>query len=91
MMRYKVLVIYDITDDKRRSKVNKVLETFGVRIQRSAFECYIDAYDYEKLVRKMENLHCDDDVMKIYRFTDAITEVSFGVFYEPPTEEFEII
>lgn len=90
-MKYKVLVIYDITNTKRRNKVNKTLSSFGVRIQRSAFECYIDAYDYKKLLQKIKHLYNPEDVIKIYKFTDQVCEVSLGVFAEPPMEEFDII
>ena len=35
-------VAYDITDDKRRNKVAKILKDFGTRIQYSVFECDTD-------------------------------------------------
>ena len=31
-----VLIIYDIIDNKRRSKMVKLLESYGVRVQKSA-------------------------------------------------------
>ena len=34
--RYIVLVIYDIVENKRRSKMVKCLERYGVRVQKSA-------------------------------------------------------
>ena len=36
-----VLVIYDITDDKRRTKMVRCLERYGVRVQKSAFEAFL--------------------------------------------------
>ena len=35
-------VAYDITDDKRRNRVAKILKDFGTRIQYSVFECNTD-------------------------------------------------
>ena len=35
--RYIVLVIYDIVDNKRRNRMVKCLERYGVRVQKSAF------------------------------------------------------
>ena len=35
-------VAYDITDDKRRNRVAKILKDFGTRIQYSVFECDTD-------------------------------------------------
>ena len=37
-----VLVIYDITDDKKRLKIAKILKSYGYRIQKSAFECNVN-------------------------------------------------
>lgn len=39
-MRY--LVCYDITEERRRSKVAKFLSFYGRRIQKSVFTCDID-------------------------------------------------
>lgn len=36
-----VLVIYDIPDDKRRAKLSNLLEGYGRRVQKSAFECFL--------------------------------------------------
>lgn len=44
-----VVVAYDISDDKRRSHVVKILEKVGVRINYSVFECLLTDMQYEKL------------------------------------------
>lgn len=89
---YNVLIIFDITDDKRRRRVNKVLEGFGVRIQKSAFECQIDIYQFERLVEKIERIiNCEEDVLRIYRFTDLTKTVTFGQYNEVENNEFKII
>lgn len=36
-----VLIIYDIVDNKRRTKLAKYLQGFGFRVQKSAFEAVI--------------------------------------------------
>lgn len=33
---YKALIIYDIIDDKKRNRMAKFLESYGVRVQKSA-------------------------------------------------------
>jgi len=38
--RYIVLLIYDIVDNKRRSRMVKCVERYGVRVQKSAFEVF---------------------------------------------------
>lgn len=51
-MKY-FLVIYDISNDKRRNKISKVLEGYGKRVQYSAFECFLNSTKYNKLLRDL--------------------------------------
>ena len=46
-----VVVAYDISDDRRRSRVVKLLEKVGVRVNYSVFECMLTDSQYEKLRR----------------------------------------
>ena len=39
--RVYVVIAYDIADDKRRSRLFKLLSSFGARYQYSVFECYL--------------------------------------------------
>lgn len=45
------LVIYDIVSNKRRLKLAKLLEGYGVRVQRSCFELALEKLDFDCLVR----------------------------------------
>lgn len=44
-----IVVAYDISDDRRRNHVVKILEKAGVRINYSVFECMLTDAQYEKL------------------------------------------
>ena len=44
-----IVVAYDISDDRRRSRVAKILEKIGVRINFSVFECLLTDSQYERL------------------------------------------
>lgn len=62
-----VVVVYDITDNKRRTRLFKALKNFGTAIQYSAFECIIEEKDFAELqdvIRKV--IHCDDDRVRVY-------------------------
>jgi CRISPR-associated protein Cas2 len=62
------LVIYDITDNKRRYKVFKALKGYGVPVQKSAFECRLDNTRSDKMVRRL--LHIIDpnnDLLRVYK------------------------
>ncbi|MGB3512406.1 MAG: CRISPR-associated endonuclease Cas2 [Microcoleaceae cyanobacterium] len=36
-----MIVVYDIPDDKRRTKLSNFLEDYGRRVEFSVFECFI--------------------------------------------------
>jgi CRISPR-associated protein Cas2 len=50
------LVCYDIVKDNRRTKVAKLLEAYGLRIQKSVFEVIVDEQQYAKLEKKLSKL-----------------------------------
>jgi CRISPR-associated endonuclease Cas2 len=56
-----VLVIYDISDTRKRNKLIKVLKGYGQRIQKSAFEAIIKRAKLKKLLERIERLMADDD------------------------------
>ncbi|NET73704.1 MAG: CRISPR-associated endonuclease Cas2 [Sphaerospermopsis sp. SIO1G2] len=45
----RVIVSYDITNDKRRRKVCKTLEGYGYRVQYSVFECDLNRKQIKEL------------------------------------------
>lgn len=63
------LITYDISVDKRRTKLAKLLEGFGQRVQESVFECDLTEREYKALDRRMKRvLKLDDgDNVRIYR------------------------
>ena len=50
MNRQFVLVAYDISDDKRRTRLHNTLLNYGTPVQYSVFECLLDQ-DGEKQMR----------------------------------------
>lgn len=50
------LVCYDIVSDTRRSKVSKLLESYGLRVQKSVFECVLDEKQYESISKLLMRL-----------------------------------
>ena len=49
-----VVVSYDIKDNKRRTKVHKILKNYGQWMQYSVFECRIDNSAYLRLHAQLE-------------------------------------
>ena len=44
-----VLIIYDIVENRKRVKLAKLLQGYGFRIQKSAFEAVVTKKKYKKL------------------------------------------
>ena len=65
-----VLIIYDIVNNKRRNSFAKMLNGYGFRVQKSAFEAMIPANLYRKLLLEIPK-HIDkaEDSVRVYRIT----------------------
>ena len=61
------LVIYDIADNKKRTKVAKLFEGYGMRVQLSAFEFSLTKIQYKKLQQKLFKIINDEDNIRIYQ------------------------
>lgn len=55
------LVVYDITDDKQRKKLTKMLQTYGLsRVQYSAFRGELNAHDRNVLAKRASQFVKDE-------------------------------
>lgn len=54
--QHRYLVAYDIVDDRRRTKIAKVLESYGDRIQYSVFVVDIKPARYVRLVDQLRTI-----------------------------------
>ena len=78
--RYIVLVIYDIVDNKRRNRMVKCVERYGIRVQKSAFEAFLSKKKYERLVEETSRLVVlETDCLGIFFFGDHTSVRSWGV------------
>jgi len=77
----KYVVIYDISDDKERLRVSKILEGFGFRVQESAFECLLSRLSRERMVAAIEGLALATGFVNIYRINDHAKTITIG---QPP-------
>lgn len=78
--RYIVLVIYDIVENKRRSKMVKCLERYGVRVQKSAFEAFLSKRKYERLMEETSALiEPAEDSLRIYLLANHTSVRSWGI------------
>nr|WP_286396874.1 CRISPR-associated endonuclease Cas2 [Pseudanabaena mucicola] len=81
------VVIYDVSDDKRRKRVFNLLEGYGRRVQFSAFECLLNDRKFEELrVRLAKVVKMSDDSVRFY----PISRHTLGqvvIWGEPPLSQ----
>ncbi len=63
----KYVISYDISSDRLRNKIAKELETYGIRVQYSVFECELSEKQYRDIYKKLvELLEKEDANILIY-------------------------
>ncbi len=65
------LVSYDITDARRLKRVAKLLNRYGLRVQKSVYECDIDERRYQELRVKLKKLLGERDGVLCYRMMQS--------------------
>jgi CRISPR-associated protein Cas2 len=75
------LVVYDIEDDRVRSRIATILEGYGRRLQESVFECRLELRELEEMtVRlKRELQQPENGEIRIYRICSNCMDASFGI------------
>lgn len=49
-------VCYDVSDDRQRAALARVLEGYGNRVQGSVFECHLSSRERDHLVRDLRSV-----------------------------------
>jgi CRISPR-associated protein Cas2 len=61
------VVVYDISDDKRRKKIADLLEGYGKRVQYSVFECLLTQVKYDELRSRLKKrVKLPEDSVRFY-------------------------
>lgn len=77
-MNMLVIVSYDVSTEtaagrKRLRRVARVCESTGQRVQKSVFECRVDAAQFEELERRLlAEIKLDEDCLRFYRLTEPV-------------------
>jgi CRISPR-associated protein Cas2 len=83
-----ILITYDISNDKRRNKIDKLLSSYGVRVNFSVFELDIKPHILKELEFTLSKLMHKDDSVRLYKFTKATVQDSIELG-ETRTNPFE--
>jgi CRISPR-associated protein Cas2 len=80
-----VVIVYDIPNDKRRTKLSNFLEGYGRRVQWSAFECFITIEEMRKLYQKVQKLvKPSEDNVRFYWLSEETTSLTLTIGSEKP-------
>lgn len=88
-----VLIIYDITDNRKRIKFAKFLQGYGFRVQKSAFEAVITKKKYGELLKAIPSFIAEkeNDSIKVYKIIGKGQVTSFGKTDENTVEDVIVI
>ena len=75
----KILLTYDISLSKSRTKVATLLEGYGYRVNFSVFELDIKKYKLEVLIQSIQELCDKNDSIRVYVFNADTIEKSYDL------------
>lgn len=83
------LVIYDIRSPGRLRRTAKLMERYGVRVQKSVFETICDSTDIEKMRNEAKNILEDVDSLIIINLCPKCwrTRRQIGITTEGPNDD----
>ncbi len=61
------LICYDVVNNRRRNQIAKFLEGYGLRVQKSVFECMLSDAQYEFMKQHLQKLlNRKEDQLRFY-------------------------
>jgi len=67
-----IVVAYDISNDRRRTRLHKKLKSFGKPVQYSVFECILDSKGLERMQQIIRNvIDKQQDLVRYYFLCEA--------------------
>ncbi len=86
------VIAYDISDDRRRTKIHKLLSGFGSWTQFSLFECFLSKKELIQLKSKLAiHLNEAQDSVRFYPLCANCLDKVETVGGQPPKEDFTFI
>ncbi|QEP41836.1 CRISPR-associated endonuclease Cas2 [Ectothiorhodospiraceae bacterium BW-2] len=72
------VVAYDVSSNRERSRISKLLEGYGFRAQKSLFEIRADKTTLRRLTRALQALNLTSGFARIYPLGYRVAPVSIG-------------
>jgi CRISPR-associated endonuclease Cas2 len=86
-----VLVIYDVSDNRRRTRFATLLTSFGHRVQESAFEAVLAKRHLARLLDRIARFAHVEDNIRIYKLRGAGSVTFYGPGQLPVVDDFEFV
>jgi len=80
----KILLTYDISNNRNRNKVATLLEGYGYRVNFSVFELDIKKYQLDLLLKEIKPFYSKSDSIRIYVFSADTIEKSYELNKKQP-------
>lgn len=78
------LICYDVVNDRRRNRVSHLLQGYGLRVQKSVFECVLNTDQYEMLHKKLlRYLKQEEDQVRFYPISGPCRRKVLIVGWQP--------
>ena len=62
-----IVICYDIACNRRRYRVDRCLEAYGARVQKSIYECHLSEQTLSALKQELDTLiHAEEDSLLFY-------------------------
>jgi len=68
----KILIAYDVSNDKRRKKIQKLVYQFSDSYQKSAVEVDIDKNQMKYLAQTLDYFSDDEDLIAFIHYKDVL-------------------
>lgn len=73
----KILITYDISDNKVRRKIEAILSSYGERVNLSVFEIETKKSEFKKLIFQLEENSTKEESIRIYVLNELVIQNSF--------------
>ena len=82
------VIAYDVPNDRRRTRIHKILQGFGKWTQYSLFECFLSKKELILLRSKLrEQIHESEDSVRFYPLCANCLEVVETIGSPPPAPD----
>ena len=89
---YRVLIIYDIENDRKRTKYSEYLCGYGYRVQKSCFEAILTRKMYKKIIHDSQGFfNKEEDSIRIYVLSKDSSITCLGTPEEIIGEKYGVV